>query len=136
MAATPSSARQHLGRAADGSPSPQVYHGATPNTTTSQYRHKLAMERRDEAPVPPLNRVGDFGGGGMLLAFGLVCGLLESQRSGKGQVVDAAMVDGTAVLTTMMHAFRAMGVWEDRRGVNILDTGAHFYDVFETADGG
>ncbi|MBV6508938.1 MAG: Succinyl-CoA--L-malate CoA-transferase beta subunit [Acidimicrobiales bacterium] len=94
-----------------------------------------AIGRRDEAPVPPLNLVGDFGGGGMLLAFGLVCGLLEAQKSGRGQVVDAAMVDGTAILTTMMHAFLAMGFWEDERGVNILDTGSHFYDVFETADG-
>lgn len=85
--------------------------------------------RRGGPPVPPLNLVGDFGGGGMLLAFGLVCGLLEAQRSGKGQVVDAAMVDGAAVLTTMFHAFRAMGIWQDERGTNMLDTGAHFYDV-------
>jgi alpha-methylacyl-CoA racemase len=91
--------------------------------------------RRGEAPVPPLNLVGDFGGGGMLLAYGLVCGLLSAQRTGEGQVVDAAMVDGAAVLTTMFHAFRAMGIWEDQRGTNLLDTGAHFYDVYETADG-
>jgi alpha-methylacyl-CoA racemase len=91
--------------------------------------------RRGGAPVPPLNLVGDFGGGGMLLAYGLVCGLLEAQRSGKGQVVDAAMVDGAACLMMMFHAFRAMGIWEDARGVNILDTGAPFYDVYECADG-
>jgi alpha-methylacyl-CoA racemase len=91
--------------------------------------------RRGGAPVPPLNLVGDFGGGGMLLAYGLVCGLLEAQRSGKGQVVDAAMVDGAACLMMMFHAFRAMGIWEDERGVNILDTGAPFYDVYECADG-
>src|SRR5690606_15379114 len=91
--------------------------------------------RRGEAPVPPLNLVGDFGGGGMLLAFGVVCGLLEAQRSGEGQVIDAAMVDGAAVLMTMTHAFRAMGIWQDERGTNLLDTGAHFYDVYETADG-
>jgi alpha-methylacyl-CoA racemase len=91
--------------------------------------------RRGEGPVPPLNLVGDFGGGGMLLAYGLVCGLLNAQRTGEGQVVDAAMVDGAAVLTTMFHAFRAMGIWEDERGTNLLDTGAHFYDVYETADG-
>ncbi|MFZ6004866.1 MAG: CaiB/BaiF CoA transferase family protein [Actinomycetota bacterium] len=91
--------------------------------------------RRGEAPVPPLNLVGDFGGGGMLLAYGLVCALLSAQRTGEGQVVDAAMVDGAAVLTTMFHAFRAMGIWEDERGTNLLDTGAHFYDVYETADG-
>ncbi len=90
--------------------------------------------RRGEAPVPPLNLVGDFGGGGMLLAYGLVCGLLDAQRSGEGQVVDAAMVDGAAVLTTMFHAFRAMGIWEDERGTNMLDSGAHFYDVYETSD--
>jgi len=91
--------------------------------------------RRGEAPVPPLNLVGDFGGGGMLLAFGMACGLLSAQRTGDGQVVDAAMVDGAAVLTTMFHGFRAMGIWEDERGTNLLDTGAHFYDVYETADG-
>ena len=93
------------------------------------------LGRRGEAPVPPLNLVGDFGGGGMLLAFGLVCGILNAQRTGEGQVVDAAMVDGAAVLMTMFHAFRAMGIWEDARGSNLLDTGAHFYDVYETADG-
>ncbi len=91
--------------------------------------------RRGEAPVPPLNLVGDFGGGGMFLAFGIVCALLEAQRSGEGQVVDAAMVDGAAVLTTMFHAFRAMGIWHDERGTNMLDTGAHYYDVYETSDG-
>jgi len=91
--------------------------------------------RRGEAPVPPLNLVGDYGGGGMLLAFGVVCGVLEAQRSGQGQVVDAAMVDGAAVLMTMTHALRAMGIWNDERGTNMLDTGAHFYNVYETADG-
>ena len=91
--------------------------------------------RRGEAPVPPINLVGDFGGGGMLLAFGMACGMLSVQRGGEGQVVDAAMVDGAAVLTTMLHAFRGMGIWEDERGTNLLDTGAHFYDVYETADG-
>ena len=91
--------------------------------------------RRDEAPVPPLNMVGDFGGGGMFLAFGVVCALLEAQRSGRGQVVDAAMVDGAATLMTMFHAMTEMGVWSEGRGTNLLDTGAHFYDVYETADG-
>ncbi|MCU1351671.1 MAG: Alpha-methylacyl-CoA racemase [Acidimicrobiales bacterium] len=90
--------------------------------------------RRGEAPVPPLNLVGDFGGGGMLLALGIAAALVESGRSGEGQVVDAAMVDGSAILMTMFHAFRAMGIWEDERGTNMLDTGAHFYDVYETAD--
>ncbi|MGB0101195.1 MAG: CaiB/BaiF CoA-transferase family protein [Nocardioides sp.] len=90
--------------------------------------------RAGEAPVPPLNLVGDFGGGGMFLAFGVVCALLEAKSSGQGQVVDAAMVDGSAVLMTMFHAFRAMGIWEDERGTNLLDTGAWFYDVYETKD--
>jgi alpha-methylacyl-CoA racemase len=85
--------------------------------------------------VPPLNLVGDFGGGGMLLAYGLVCGILSARATGEGQVVDAAMVDGAAVLMTMFHAFRAMGMWNDERGTNMLDSGAHFYDVYETADG-
>ena len=80
--------------------------------------------------------VGDFGGGGMLLAFGVVCALLEAQRSGQGQVIDAAMVDGAAVLMTMFRAFRAVGMFdEDHRGTNLLDTGAHFYDVYRCADG-
>jgi alpha-methylacyl-CoA racemase len=92
--------------------------------------------RRGEAPVPPLNLVGDFGGGGLLLAFGLVAGLLEARGSGQGQVIDAAMVDGAAALMTMTHSMRAMGIWNDERGTNMLDTGAHFYDVYETADGG
>jgi alpha-methylacyl-CoA racemase len=92
------------------------------------------LGRAGEKPTPPLNLVGDFGGGGMLLAFGVVCALLEAKSSGQGQVVDAAMVDGSAVLMTMFHAFSAMGIWEPERGTNLLDTGAHFYDVYETSD--
>jgi alpha-methylacyl-CoA racemase len=92
--------------------------------------------RAGEKPLPPLNLVGDFGGGGMLLAFGVACALVERARSGKGQVVDAAMVDGAAVLMTMMHAFRQTPLWTDERGANMLDTGAHFYDTYETKDGG
>ncbi len=92
--------------------------------------------RAGEPPTPPLNMVGDFGGGGMLLAYGVVCALLESQRSGKGQVVDAAMVDGSAVLMSMFWGFKNIGMFdENARGTNLLDTGAHFYDVFECADG-
>jgi alpha-methylacyl-CoA racemase len=91
--------------------------------------------RAGSKPMPPINLVGDFGGGGVFLAFGIVCGLLEAARSGEGQVVDAAMVDGSAVLMTMMYAFMAMGLWEDRPGTNLLDTGAPFYEVYETADG-
>jgi alpha-methylacyl-CoA racemase len=93
------------------------------------------LGRAGEKPMPPLNLVGDFGGGGMLLAFGLVCALLEAKSSGQGQVVDAAMVDGAAVLMTMFHAFSAMGIWEPERGTNLLDTGAYFYEVYETSDG-
>jgi alpha-methylacyl-CoA racemase len=92
--------------------------------------------RAGQPPTPPLNMVGDFGGGGMLLAFGVVCALLEAQRSGAGQVVDAAMIDGSAVMMTMFWAFNQMGIHDiTRRGVNTLDTGAHFYDVYECADG-
>ena len=94
-----------------------------------------AIGRPDERPQPPLNLVGDFGGGGMLLAFGIVCGVVEARTSGKGQVVDAAMVDGTAVLTAFIHGMMAMGGWADQRGVNMLDSGAHFYEVYECADG-
>jgi alpha-methylacyl-CoA racemase len=91
--------------------------------------------RAGEAPVPPLNMVGDFGGGGMLLAFGVVCALLEAQRSGAGQVVDAAMVDGTAILMSMFWGMRSVGFFDETRpGTNLLDTGAHFYDVYRCAD--
>jgi alpha-methylacyl-CoA racemase len=85
-------------------------------------------------PVPPLNLVGDFGGGGMLLAYGIACALVERQRSGKGQVVDAAMVDGAAALMTIFHGMRQAGYWSDERGTNLLDSGAPFYDVYETKD--
>jgi len=91
--------------------------------------------RAGQPPTPPLNLVGDFGGGGLLLAFGIVTGLLEARASGQGQVIDAAMVDGAASLMTMTHSLRAMGIWNDERGTNMLDTGAHFYDVYETSDG-
>jgi alpha-methylacyl-CoA racemase len=86
-------------------------------------------------PVPPVNLLGDFGGGGMLLALGVVAALLEAGRSGRGQVVDAAMVDGAALLTTQLHELLAAGLWSDRRGANLLDGGAPFYGVYETADG-
>ncbi len=97
----------------------------------------LAHFGRDgQAPVPPLNMVGDFGGGGMFLAFGVVCALLEAQRGGVGQIVDAAMVDGTATLMGMFWAFKSIGLFdENRRGTNLLDTGAPFYDVYRCADG-
>jgi len=93
-----------------------------------------AVGRSHEKPVPPLNLVGDFGGGGMFLAFGLVCALLEVQKSGKGQVIDAAMTDGSALLMSMMHTLHAQGLWNTNRGANLLDTGSHFYEVYETLD--
>jgi alpha-methylacyl-CoA racemase len=92
------------------------------------------LGRAGEQPTPPINLVGDFGGGGMLLAFGVCAALLEAGRSGQGQVIDAAMVDGAASLMTMTWSFRHMGIWNDERGTNMLDTGAHFYDTYETAD--
>ncbi len=91
--------------------------------------------RAGEKPVPPLNLVGDFGGGGMFLAYGIACALFERAASGKGQVVDAAMVDGAAVLMTLFHAARQSGWWKPERGTNLLDGGAPFYDTYETADG-
>ncbi len=86
-------------------------------------------------PVPPLNLVGDFGGGALYLAFGIVCGILEARRSGKGQVVDTAMTDGAASLMAMFYGMNAGGMWVDGRGQNLLDSGAHFYDTYETKDG-
>ncbi len=94
-----------------------------------------AIGRVDSGPVPPLNLVGDFGGGGAYLAFGIVCAVLEARTSGNGQVVDAAMVDGAASLATFFYGLRAMGIWDDERGTNMLDTGAHYYDAYECADG-
>jgi alpha-methylacyl-CoA racemase len=90
--------------------------------------------RAGERPVPPLNLAGDFGGGGMLLAIGVLAALLERERSGHGQVIDAAMVDGSALLTAFLHGLRANGRWSDERGTNLLDGGAPFYDTYETAD--
>ncbi len=94
-----------------------------------------SIGRKGEAPVPPLNLVGDFGGGALYLALGVVAGLLEAQKSGKGQVVDAAMVDGAASLMTAIYGMHGSGFWNNDRGDNILDTGAHYYDVYETKDG-
>ena len=94
-----------------------------------------AIGRAGERPVPPLNLVGDFGGGGMLLAFGMVAAILGARTTGAGQVIDAAMVDGAAALMTMTYTLRSAGIWGDERGTNLLDTGAHFYEVYETSDG-
>jgi alpha-methylacyl-CoA racemase len=94
-----------------------------------------AFGRAGEKPTPPINMVADFGGGGMFLAFGMVSAILHAQRTGQGQVIDCAMVDGAAVLMSMIWSLRAAGAWRDERGVNPLDTGAHFYETYETADG-
>jgi alpha-methylacyl-CoA racemase len=91
--------------------------------------------RAGEKPAIPLNLVGDFGGGGLMLAYGMVCALLEAKNSGKGQVVDAAMIDGAATLMASTFAAFQVGFWSDERGTNLLDSGSHFYEVYETADG-
>ncbi len=93
-----------------------------------------SIARRGQAPVPPLNLVGDFGGGALYLAVGVLAALLEARSSGKGQVVDTSMVDGAAHLMMMFYEMRAAGVWTDEPGTNLLDTGSHFYDVYETRD--
>jgi alpha-methylacyl-CoA racemase len=95
-----------------------------------------AIGRQGERPLPPLNLVGDFGGGGMMLAFGMLAAILSARTTGTGQVVDAAMVDGAAALMAMTYTLRSAGIWLDERGTNMLDTGAHFYEVYECADGG
>ena len=94
-----------------------------------------AIGRTDSPPPPPLNLVGDFGGGGLLLAYGIACALVERSRSGRGQVVDAAMVDGAAALMAIIYGAHAAGWWRDERQANMLDGGAHFYDSYETKDG-
>ena len=94
-----------------------------------------AMGRADAPPAPPLNLLGDFGGGGMMLAFGVVCAVLEAQKSGRGQVIDAAMTDGAALLGAMVYGMRAHGSWSGERAANQLDGGAPFYDCYACADG-
>jgi alpha-methylacyl-CoA racemase len=94
-----------------------------------------AIGRAGHKPTIPLNLIGDYGGGGMLLAFGMLCGLLEARTSGKGQTVDAAMVDGAAILFSAIYGMHANGTWRDVRASNLLDGGAHFYNVYETSDG-
>ncbi|MGN7930729.1 CaiB/BaiF CoA transferase family protein [Sphingopyxis sp. 22461] len=91
--------------------------------------------RAGQKPTPPANAVGDFGGGGMMLAFGMVSAILHARQSGQGQAIDCAMVDGAAVLASMIWSFYGNGHWRDERGANLLDTGAPFYDSYETADG-
>jgi len=94
-----------------------------------------AFGRAGEKPTPPINMVGDFGGGGMMMAFGMLAGILSAQRTGKGQVIDCAMTDGASLLMGMIWGFRGQGLWKDERGVNYLDTGAPYYDTYETSDG-
>ncbi len=94
-----------------------------------------SIARKGSNPTPPLNLVGDFGGGGMYLAFGLVCALIETSKSNMGQVVDAAMVDGVSSLMTMVHGLISEGIWEDNPASNFLDTGSHYYETYECSDG-
>lgn len=94
-----------------------------------------AIGRPDQPPPPPLNYVGDFGGGAMMLAFGILAAIYESRASGQGQVVDAAMTDGAALLSAMMYGMKAAGQWSNQRGANLLDGGTHFYDTYACADG-
>lgn len=94
-----------------------------------------AMGRKGERPAPPLNLIGDFGGGALYLAMGLLAGIVSVKNGGKGQVIDCAMTDGAASLSTMFHGFRAMGLWSNERESNLLDGGAHFYDTYECSDG-
>jgi len=95
-----------------------------------------SIAREGERPLFPLNLVGDFGGGGMLLALGVLAAVIEARESGGGQVVDASMVEGASVMMTLIHAMREIGMWTDRPGTNLLDSGAHFYEVYECSDGG
>ncbi len=93
-----------------------------------------ASGRAGQRPTPSMNLVGDFGGGGLMLAFGLVAAILNARTTGQGQVIDCAMTEGSAVLMTMIYSLHGQGIWSDDRGVNLLDTGSHFYDTYETAD--
>jgi alpha-methylacyl-CoA racemase len=94
-----------------------------------------ACGRAGEKPTPPMNLVGDFGGGGMMLAFGMLAAIMHARSTGVGQVIDCAMTEGSAVLMAMIYSMHAEGIWSDRRGVNLVDSGAHFYDSYETSDG-
>ena len=95
-----------------------------------------AFSRQGERPLFPLNLVGDYGGGAMMLAFGVLAAILSARDTGEGQVVDASMVEGSSLLATLIHSMRDLGMWTDEPGTNLLDSGAHFYEVYETADGG
>jgi alpha-methylacyl-CoA racemase len=93
-----------------------------------------SIGRKNEKPVPPLNLVGDFGGGALYLAMGMIAALYEAKNSGEGQIVDCAMTDGSASLMTMFYGFSSSGIWKEKRGDNLLDSGAHFYEVYGTKD--
>ena len=93
------------------------------------------IARRDQPPTPPLNLVGDYGGGAMFLLVGMLSALWHAERTGEGQIVDAAMVDGAALLMSLFHSMSAIGMWREEAGVNLLDSGTPFYDVYRTADG-
>lgn len=95
-----------------------------------------AMARKGEAPRPPINLLGDYAGGGAMGAYGIACALVSAARTGRGQVIDAAMVDGVAALTAKLHGLRAAGIYSDEAGTNFLDSGAPFYDTYRCADGG
>jgi alpha-methylacyl-CoA racemase len=95
-----------------------------------------SFARQGERPLFPLNLVGDYGGGAMMLAFGMLAAIVSAQRTGEGQVVDASMVEGSSLLATLIHSMRDLGMWTDEAGTNLLDSGAHFYEVYECADGG
>jgi alpha-methylacyl-CoA racemase len=116
----------------DGPLSPRAGHDVNYIALTGALH---AMGRSEERPAPPLNLVGDSGGGGMFLALGVVSALLAARSGGQGQVVDSAMIDGATVLTTVFHGLRAKGLWSDERGTNLIDSGAPFYEVYECADG-
>ena len=116
----------------DGPRADEVGHDITYAAVAGALAH---IGRADQLPTPPLNLIADFGGGGMLLAVGLLAGLLHAQRTGQGQVVDAAMVDGTALLMAPFYGAAGMGFWSDERGTNLLDSGAPFYDVYRCGDG-
>jgi len=117
----------------DGPLAPRAGHDLTYLAVAGALRH---FARAGQPPTPPLNLVADYGGGGMLLVSGVLAALVEAGRSGRGQVVDAAMVDGVAMLMATFHGLRAQGLWRDEPGTNLLDTGAPFYDVYAAADGG
>ena len=95
-----------------------------------------AFARQGERPLAPLNLIGDYGGGAMMLAFGVLAAIISARETGKGQVVDAAMAEGSSLLATLIHSMRDLGMWTDEPGTNLLDSGAHFYEVYECADGG